>query len=394
MRLRNGIRKKKERGKKRGIALIAVLGLISTLSILSIALIGLTLAELKSAERYENRLVAFHQADGAIDQTLVNLRMNKSFGGIPSTDYTIGRTAGIYFTIVTQSLTNPNIYTILSTGNVGAAVSAYGFQQRQISAIVDMTPSAGNGSGIFSNGAIQISGNVVIDAYDSREGPYNPLTATAEGNVGTNSTSPGFVVQLTGNVRVEGNLTIGPGGNLATATQISGNATITGTKTAADALTPMTPVSIPSSLTDSGALSVNGQNTVTLGSGTYYFSSIDISGGGKLNVTGEATIYVSGDVNISGNGIGTASNLPPNLIINVEGAHNVSVSGDGDFYGKIYAPESSISVSGNGDLYGALIGDTFSDSGNGNIHYDKALGSGSSSQATDNELKAWTEVSF
>jgi len=111
-------------------------------------------------------------------------------------------------------------------------------------------------------------------------------------------------------------------------------------------------------------------------------------------VTGEATIYVSGDVNISGNGIGTASNLPPNLIINVEGAHNVSVSGDGDFYGKIYAPESSISVSGNGDLYGALIGDTFSDSGNGNIHYDKALGSGSSSQATDNELKAWTEVSF
>ena len=78
-------------------------------------------------------------------------------------------------------------------------------------------------------------------------------------------------------------------------------------------------------------------------------------------MTGEATIYVSGDVNISGNGIGTASNLPPNLIINVEGAHNVSVSGDGDFYGKIYAPESSISVSGNGDLYGALIGDTFSD---------------------------------
>lgn len=382
------------KGKNGGIALISVLGLISTLSILSISLIALTLTELKSAERYENRLVAFHQADGAIDQTIVNLRTNKLFAGIPSTGYLVDRTSGIYLTVVTPSLTNPNIFTILSTGSVGAAADAYGFQQRQISAIVDMTPQAGSGSGIFSNGAIQISGNAVIDSYDSREGPYNPLTAGSEGNVGTNSTSPGFVVQITGNVRVEGDLTIGPGGNPATATQITGNATITGTTTAASALTPMTPVSIPSSLTNSGPLTVNGQNTVTLGAGTYYFSSIDISGGGKLNVTGAATIYVAGDVNVSGDGIATASNLPTNLTINVQGSRNVSVSGDGDFFGKVYAPQSSISVTGNGDLYGALIGDTFSDSGNGNIHYDIALGSASGGQATSNELRAWSEVSY
>lgn len=390
MRLLNRIPK----GKNGGIALISVLGLISTLSILSISLIALTLTELKSAERYENRLVAFHQADGAIDQTIVNLRINKLFAGIPSTGYLVDRTAGIYLTVVTPSLTNPNIFTILSTGSVGAAVDAYGFQQRQISAIVDMTPPAGSGSGIFSNGAIQISGNAVIDSYDSREGPYNPLTAGSEGNVGTNSTSPGFVVQITGNVRVEGDLTIGPGGNPATATQITGNAVITGATSAASALTPMTPVSIPSSLTNAGPLTVNGQNTVTLGAGTYYFSSIDISGGGKLNVTGAATVYVAGDVSIAGDGIATASNLPTNLTINVQGARNVSISGDGEFFGKVYAPQSSISVSGNGDLYGALIGDTFSDSGNGNIHYDVALGSGGNNQLTSNELRAWSEVSY
>lgn len=377
-----------------GIALISVLGLISTLSILSVSLIALTLMELQSAERYENRMVAFHQADGAVDETLVNLRMDRSFAGLSITNYATGRTSGTYFTIVTQSLTNPNVYTIASTGTVGAAVGAYGFQQRQISAIVDMTPQAGSGSGIFSNGAIQISGNAVIDSYDSREGPYNSLTAGSEGNVGTNSTSPGFVVQITGNVRVEGDLTIGPGGNPATATQVTGNATITGTTTAASALVPMTPVSIPSSLTNSGPLTVNGQNTVTLGAGTYYFSSIDISGGGKLNVTGAATVYVAGDVSIAGDGVATASNLPTNLTINVQGSRNVSISGDGDFFGKVYAPQSSISVSGNGDLYGALIGDTFSDSGNGNIHYDVALGSGGGSQITSNELKAWSEVSY
>lgn len=379
---------------EKGIALIATLGMISTLSILSISLMSVSLVELKAAERYENRLAAFHQADGAIDQTIVNLRTNAAYTGVPSTNFTAGRTSGTYSTTVAQSGANLNVYTITSTGTVGTAAGSFGFQQRNLSAVVDMSSAAGVGSGIFSNGAIQLNGNTVIDAYDSRDGAYDPLTATNQGNIGTNSTDPGFVVMLLGNVMVKGNLTIGPGGNPANATQITGNATITGTSSAASALVPMTPVSVPSGLASAGALTINGSDTVTLGAGTYYFSSISITGGGALNVSGAATIYVSGDVSIGGNGVSTAQNLPPNLTINVEGTHNVSISGNGAFHGKVYAPQSSINVTGNGDLYGALVGNTFSDSGNGNIHYDLALGSASVNEPTSNEMRAWTEVSY
>jgi len=384
--------KNRKRRDEKGIALIATLGLISMLSILSISLMGVSLVELQSAERYENRLVAFHEADGAIDQTIVNLRANRTYAGVPATNFTIGRTSGTYSTTVTQSQTNANVYTIASTGNVGANAQAYGFQARNITAIVEMASQGGGGFGIFSNGAIQMSGNATTDAYDSRLGPYSQSNKTNEGNIGTNTTRAGFVM-LSGNARVNGDLAIGPGGNPLTATQISGNARITGTKYAASAATPMTAVSIPNNLPNSGALSVTDNNTVTLGAGTYYYSSISVSGNGRLNVTGAATVYVNGNVSISGNGVGTAQNLPPNLTINVAGARSVTVSGNGDFFGKIYAPQSSISVTGNGNIFGAISGSSFSDSGNGMIHYDKALGGGSS-QSTNNELKAWTEVSY
>ena len=388
MRIRRNLNRKNEKG----IALIATLGLISTLSILSISLMTVSLVELQSAERYENRLVTFHQADGAIDQSIVALRTNRAYAGVPSTNFAVGRTSGTYSTTVTQSQTNANVFTIASAGNVGVNAQAYGYQARNITAVVEMASQSGGGFGIFSNGTIQMSGNATTDAYDSRLGAYSQSNKTNEGHIGTNTTRAGFVM-LSGNARVNGDLAIGPGGNPLTATQISGNAAITGTKYAATAATPMTAVSIPNTLTNLGALSVSANNTVTLGAGTYYYNSISVTGNGRLNVTGAATIYVNGNISIAGNGVGTAANLPPNLTINVAGSRSVSVSGNGDFYGKIYAPQSSISVTGNGNIFGAVLGNSFSDSGNGMIHYDKALGGGSS-QSTNNELKAWAEISY
>ncbi len=386
------ITKKNNKGREKGIALIATLGLISSLSILAVSLMAVSLVELQSSERYENRMAAFHAADGGIDQTIVNLRTNRAYAGVPTTNYTAGRTTGTYSTTVTQSISNANVYTIASSGGVGTGTGSYGFQQRNITAMVEMASQSGGGSAFFSNGAIQLSGNATTDAYDSRLGPYSQTNKSNEGHIGTNTTQAGYVM-MSGNARVNGNLTIGPGGNPLTATQISGNAVITGTRSAATALTPMTAVTIPSGLASSGALSVAGNDTVTLGAGTYSYTSISVSGNGKLIVTGAATIYVDGNVSISGNGVGTAQNLPPNLTLNVKGTRTVTVSGNGDFYGKIYAPQSSISVTGNGALFGAFTGSSFADSGNGMIHSDKALGGGGT-QSTGNELKAWTEVSY
>lgn len=377
---------------EKGIALIATLGMISALSVLSISLMGVSLVELQSAERYENRMVAFHQADGAIDQTIVNLRTNRAYTGVPTTNFTSGRTTGTYSTIVTQAPGNPNVYTIASSGGVGTGTTSYGFQQRNISAIVAMASQSGGGYAFFANGAVQLSGNATTDAYDSRLGPYSQTNKSNEGHIGTNSTSAGYVM-MSGNARVNGNLTVGPGGNPLTATQMSGNAVITGTRSAATSVTPTTAVTIPSGLASSGELSIGSNDTVALTPGTYHYSSLSITAGGRLNATGAVTIYVNGNVAIGGHGIGTAQNLPPNLTINVKGTHAVTVSGTGDFYGKIYAPQSSVNVTGTGNIFGAVQGSSFAHSGNGMVHYDKALGGGGT-QSNGNEVKAWTEVSY
>ena len=93
-------------------------------------------------------------------------------------------------------------------------------------------------------------------------------------------------------------------------------------------------------------------------------------------------IYVTGSVDIGGNGVGTAQNLPPNFLlygtVDPSNAANkctsVSIHGNGNFYGAVYAPDAAVQVAGNGVNYGALTGNTVQINGNGGFHYDEALG--------------------
>jgi len=375
--------------RNKGIALIASLGLIATMTTYGIALLTLSTSEMRATESFENRMVAFHWADGAIDQTIVMLKGNSAYAGVPSTNITTGHTSGSYITAVTATGT-ANVYNIQSTGTVGANGS-YGFQQRNITAIVDLTPQSQFASALFANSNVTMSGNAQTDAYDSRNGAYNAATATSDGNIGTNGTS-NSIISLSGNAKIKGNATVGPGANIGSAITTTGNALVTGVKQAASAVTSLAPVTVPGGLTSSGALSISGNNVVTLPAGTYLYSSISISGNGQLNCTGKVTIYATGNVSVSGNGIGTASNLPTNFFLNVtSSAATVSLSGNGNFYGAINAPQSALNISGNGQVFGATIGSTVTDTGNGNIHYDKAL-SAAGSQNSSKRLKAWSEA--
>ena len=386
MRMRmNGLFKKAKENK--GIALVVSLGLIATMSTYGLALLTLSTAEARSAESFENRLVAFHWADGAIDQTIVQLKANQAYAGVPSTNITTGRTTGSYQTTVTATGT-ANVYNIQATGTAGANGS-YGNQQRNLAAIVDLTPQSQFASALFANSNITMTGNAQTDAYDSRNGAYNALIATSEGHVGTNGTSAS-IVSLSGNAKIKGNATVGPGANVVTAITTTGNASVTGLKQAAAATTPLAAVTVPGGLASYGALSISGNNTVTLPAGTYLYTTVSISGNGKLNCTGQVTLYATGNVSISGNGVGTASNLPTNFSLNVAGSPSVSLTGNGNFYGAVYAPQCAMNISGNGQLFGALIGNTVTDSGNGNIHYDKALGA-SSGSSSNCSMKSWTE---
>jgi len=245
---------------------------------------------------------------------------------------------------------------------------------------------------MFGNTSATLTGNANTDSYNSANGPYNAQTAGSHGDVGTNGISAGNV-GLTGNATVKGDVYVGTTGNPNTVITMTGNSAITGNRSALNTPQPMTPVTVPGGLISQGALSVSGNNTVTLPGGTYLYSSISVSGNGRLRFTGVATLYLTGTLSVSGNGIGTASNLPPNLLIYVHGNGNVSFTGNGSFYGAVYAPESSVQISGNGAFYGATLGRTITNSGNGGVHYDQALqgvGGGAGGQV---QALSWQDLS-
>jgi hypothetical protein len=265
----------------------------------------------------------------------------------------------------------------------------------------------------FSNAAhgqssVTLIGNVQTDSYNSNNGAYNVGgNKGSKGSIGTDATAAGSI-SIDANAVINGNVYYGPGGSSSTVTN---NGTVTGTIQAEPATWDMPLSTIPAGLTNSGALSISGNRTVTLAEGTYWFSSLSISGNGKLVTSGKVKIYVTGSIDIGGNGYAAANNKPPNLLIygTVDPANSankctsVSIHGNGEFYGAIYAPAADIRVVGNGQVFGALTGKTVLYNGNGWLHYDDALGqldqSVTTSTSKSYELSGytrylWRELAF
>jgi hypothetical protein len=284
-----------------------------------------------------------------------------------------------------------NAYSFTSTGN----------GPNNAQAVVTATFSLGGpfNYGIFGDIGVAISGNGRTDSYNSSTGPYTWATHNTNGDIGTNATGAA-AISLSGNAKVYGDAQVGVGGNPSTAITTSGNAAVVppGQKLAADEPKDMTPLTLPSGGTSMPAWSISGNNSDTLNSGTYrrpginisangkgYISgdvtlyvtgNITISGNGRLKILsgGSLTLYVSGNVIISGNGITNNTSYPEDLqVYGTSTCNSIVISGNSNIYGAIYAPRAAVAISGNGDIYGSVICRSLAMSGNGNIHYDESL---------------------
>ncbi|RPI09891.1 MAG: hypothetical protein EHM71_04905 [Zetaproteobacteria bacterium] len=257
--------------------------------------------------------------------------------------------------------------------------------------------------------SVELIGNAWTDSYNSANGAYNTNGNRGHhGDVSTDATDPGVII-VNPNSTVDGQALVGPGGDTSTAIVNQGTITQgTGTQPSTFNL----PLSIvPDGVTNQGALSISGNRTVTLSEGTYWFSSISVTGNGRLATTGAVKIYVTGNVNIGGNGVTTAGNLPPNFLLygTVDPANSankctsVIIHGNGTFFGAVYAPDADIAVSGNGVNYGALTGNNVTINGNGGFHYDEQLGNLGASVTTSVTTTystsgftrySWREIAF
>lgn len=140
-----------------------------------------------------------------------------------------------------------------------------------------------------------------------------------------------------------------------------------------------------------GAISLNGQQTLTLPPGTYTASSIDIANTASINVStsGPVNMLIAGNpgstsaINIGGNGIIQSGSTPSasNFQIFYNGTQSVNLTMNGpnssfnSFYGQIYAPNATVNVNAGtttGTVYGALASGVLNLNGVLMVHFNPA----------------------
>ena len=275
--------------------------------------------------------------------------------------------------------------------------------------------------GFNSNG-----NNVSTDSFDSTVGAYNPSTAGTNGDVVTLTTNANSVV--IGNGNIKGSVRTPPGGLQGVTATIGSNGSVGDADWVSggnygfqsghfrddftlnefpDATLPnVSPWfspgggKAPDGLnydyllvgqnyqvgTLSGSVYVGLPNTVL-----YVTSSINIGSGGNkkgwappqihIGPGASLTIYMAGaTTSIGGNGLVNDTSEAKNFqYYGLPTNTKIDITGNGAFYGTIYAPQADLNLKGSGnstidDFTGASITKTTTMTGNFRFHYDEALG--------------------
>lgn len=372
----------------RGVLLLTSYLLIAVVAVFSIALFARSNVFLQSTERNQSRIVAFNMAEAGMDQAVKALEDDTDYAGVNYTSLATSTVQGGYEVSVTTVANNEDVRLIQATGySPDNTATSRAAEQRSVAAYAQLQEENLFDFAVFAKDSMQIVGNARVDSYDSRNGAYGGSNVGSLGDIGTNSTNAS-TLDLTGNVSVLGDAQVGPDGDPSEVIDLTGRASISGTQSALT--TEKVFESAETEEVSLGALNISGSTTRTYAGGTYHFSSISISGTGSLRFTGPATVYVSGAVSVSGNGITTADNSPPNFLLYVTTDDTVQITGNGNFYGAIYAPDSQVNITGNGGLYGAVVSESYNQVGNGGVHFDEALiDVGGTGRSTVSVLSWW-----
>jgi len=283
--------------------------------------------------------------------------------------------------------------------------------------------------GLISKNAISWNGHPMANSYVSSTIPgvppfsaYNVGTARANITVGS---LYGPTVDLGSGGVVSGNVMLGPG------VTVTGSGTVTGQtigNLSYNFAMPIYPTaasvsqsynlssSIPATLPRTGATPdvaatdgkyyyfVNGATigavTVTAGANVVIVgTSTNMVGGLVINPTtagvpcGKVQIYMDGDMS-PGNSAVNPNSWAGALEVYTTSNGTCTISGNGAFYGSLFAPNAQLRGNGGGnnsqDLCGSFVVGSVTSNGHMCFHYDEGLGSPASPKAWS--LALWTEM--
>ena len=325
---------------------------------------------------------------------------------------------GSYFDVGIQDTKPPVIF---STGlvRVPMASSTAAFVNRRVR--VDTQTKGYFNYAMFARENIVFSGSARTDSFDSSNpdystaGKYDPAKARDGGDVASNGTvSTTFSGSAT--VSLYGHLETGPGGGYS----LSGDASIGDTawhqagKTGVESgwfrddmnmETPDVEVPFTAGYSTPAAGTVDGASyAYVLGTGDYKLSQFILSISQKVIVTGDAVLYITDTMSMSGSAqiiiqpgarlqiynAAKSGSISGGGVLNQTGNAaafsywglpsntRLDMSGTTGFIGVIYAPEADLNLSGGSstslvDFTGACVCKTVNMSGSRSFHYDESL---------------------
>ncbi len=385
---------------KKGTSFIISLLVLLTITILGLAILINSSTENKISRNLKTKTEAFYVAETGAQRTLrkindttktVHLYYNDpNHLGIIFLNVNSGN--GIYTTTLASEGTDSKGNTILnlnSTGKIPSNNSVKKINEKLLPSYTNANPFQYAAFGI--NGITFLGSNAIVDSYNSNNGPYGGLNVLQNGDIGTNSIKDGII--SLNNSKINGDVIVGPGGYVSVAITQESNAVLSGSKYSLSKEELFKNVQIPPETGPGTDLNIQGENIVTIGpvppatEAIYYYKSISIGESGQLKITGKVKIYVSGTINVAGNGIINESEGagfpgdPKKLDIRVTSNSDVKLAGNAAFYGGISAPNSTVSIVGGesltdkkGMIFGSVVGSTISFTGNVKLHYDEGLG--------------------
>ena len=121
----------------------------------------------------------------------------------------------------------------------------------------------------------------------------------------------------------------------------------------------------------------NNEKALFLGNANVHvLGEMKVASGGAIIIanTGDANLYVGGNVELKGQGVANNRGYAANLAINgLNTCTSVEYGGSSVFIGTIYAPRALVKITGGIDMTGAIVADRFDFKGGFKIHYDECI---------------------
>jgi hypothetical protein len=414
---------------RKGFVLVVALIITLAVGVVAVSLVGLTIQEYRLSKRSAGYSWALHAAESGAGLACEEFARQVLAGGALSGYSVSGDITNATGTVISSYaasavLSGSDMYIVTSTGRVDLAGATI---QRAVRVTVERVESGTQffKYGAASRGKMVVSGQGLFDSFDSTDttkstnGEYDPSLASSGATVASLSTEdPAF--SGSGQGEIKGDVSVPSGGAVSTSGQfsITGSSTDDAAQTIVDVTVPFTPTTLidaPSTISVSGGsavdyslktISLSGRNALTImGEGTvriYVDGSIRLSGRSYIQITPSSTtadlnveIYANDSVSLAGQGVVNDTLSAASFSIwGTDNCTSISMSGQGEFTGTIYAPYADLALNGQGDFVGAFFGDTVTCNGQGSFHVDESLIGGASSSSSSSSGKLYTLVEW